>query len=229
MCLRLRKLKCVVGFAAFINHSSASCLPFAHAVGALHGWKVHFSSIRHHGRTSGWSENYSKQDELVGDNRLLLKTPLVKFVPDQAVFWYFFSLVSFDVCRGAAGYCFVELADEATAERCLRKVNGKPLPGATPVRFPTPAQPPSTVSVCEVWVFLRHVNTNKRSLKVLSYLSSVSIEKHCLIDRSWLRLFPVHSLKGSSLTVPLMGNRERPGTCTYSAKPSILHLTSCFT
>uniref|UniRef100_A0A8C9RI02 tRNA selenocysteine 1-associated protein 1-like n=1 Tax=Scleropages formosus TaxID=113540 RepID=A0A8C9RI02_SCLFO len=34
--------------------------------------------------------------------------------------------------RGAAGYCFVELADEATAERCLRKINGKPLPGATP-------------------------------------------------------------------------------------------------
>lgn len=33
---------------------------------------------------------------------------------------------------GAAGYCFVELADETTAERCLRKVNGKPLPGATP-------------------------------------------------------------------------------------------------
>ncbi|XP_064187043.1 tRNA selenocysteine 1-associated protein 1-like isoform X1 [Anguilla rostrata] len=33
---------------------------------------------------------------------------------------------------GAAGYCFVELADEATAERCLRKINGKPLPGATP-------------------------------------------------------------------------------------------------
>ncbi|XP_030638515.1 tRNA selenocysteine 1-associated protein 1-like [Chanos chanos] len=35
---------------------------------------------------------------------------------------------------GAAGYCFVELADEATAERCLRKVNGKPIPGATPPR-----------------------------------------------------------------------------------------------
>ncbi|XP_036371879.1 tRNA selenocysteine 1-associated protein 1-like [Megalops cyprinoides] len=34
----------------------------------------------------------------------------------------------------AAGYCFVELPDEATAERCLRKVNGKPLPGATPPR-----------------------------------------------------------------------------------------------
>lgn len=32
----------------------------------------------------------------------------------------------------AAGYCFVELADEATAERCLLKINGKPLPGATP-------------------------------------------------------------------------------------------------
>ncbi|KAK6324223.1 hypothetical protein J4Q44_G00065620 [Coregonus suidteri] len=36
--------------------------------------------------------------------------------------------------RGAAGYCFVELTDEATAERCLRKVNGKALPGATPAR-----------------------------------------------------------------------------------------------
>ncbi|KAI4894350.1 hypothetical protein NFI96_032783 [Prochilodus magdalenae] len=36
----------------------------------------------------------------------------------------------------AAGYCFVELADEATAERCLRKVNGKLVPGtAPPKRF----------------------------------------------------------------------------------------------
>lgn len=35
---------------------------------------------------------------------------------------------------GALGYCFVELADEATAERCLRKVNGKTLPGANPPR-----------------------------------------------------------------------------------------------
>ncbi|XP_068189011.1 tRNA selenocysteine 1-associated protein 1-like isoform X3 [Antennarius striatus] len=34
--------------------------------------------------------------------------------------------------RGALGYCFVEMTDEATAERCLRKVNGKSLPGASP-------------------------------------------------------------------------------------------------
>ncbi|XP_067366370.1 tRNA selenocysteine 1-associated protein 1-like isoform X2 [Channa argus] len=34
--------------------------------------------------------------------------------------------------RGALGYCFVEMTDEATAERCLRKINGKPLPGANP-------------------------------------------------------------------------------------------------
>ncbi|KAM9737301.1 tRNA selenocysteine 1-associated protein 1-like isoform 2-T2 [Menidia menidia] len=33
---------------------------------------------------------------------------------------------------GAMGYCFVEMSDEATAERCLRKVNGKSLPGASP-------------------------------------------------------------------------------------------------
>uniref|UniRef100_A0A3Q2D926 tRNA selenocysteine 1-associated protein 1 n=1 Tax=Cyprinodon variegatus TaxID=28743 RepID=A0A3Q2D926_CYPVA len=33
---------------------------------------------------------------------------------------------------GAMGYCFVEMTDEATAERCLRKVNGKALPGASP-------------------------------------------------------------------------------------------------
>ncbi|NP_001018445.1 tRNA selenocysteine 1-associated protein 1 [Danio rerio] len=31
-----------------------------------------------------------------------------------------------------AGYGFVELADDTAVERCLRKVNGKPLPGATP-------------------------------------------------------------------------------------------------
>ncbi|XP_054877858.1 tRNA selenocysteine 1-associated protein 1-like isoform X1 [Poeciliopsis prolifica] len=34
--------------------------------------------------------------------------------------------------RGALGYCFVEMSDEATAERCLRKVNGKSMPGASP-------------------------------------------------------------------------------------------------
>ncbi|XP_034561004.1 tRNA selenocysteine 1-associated protein 1-like isoform X1 [Notolabrus celidotus] len=34
--------------------------------------------------------------------------------------------------RGALGYCFVEMTDEATAERCLRKINGKSLPGANP-------------------------------------------------------------------------------------------------
>ncbi|TKS88169.1 tRNA selenocysteine 1-associated protein 1 SECp43 tRNA selenocysteine-associated protein 1 [Collichthys lucidus] len=33
---------------------------------------------------------------------------------------------------GALGYCFVEMTDEATAERCLRKINGKALPGANP-------------------------------------------------------------------------------------------------
>ncbi|XP_076827934.1 tRNA selenocysteine 1-associated protein 1-like [Brachyhypopomus gauderio] len=33
---------------------------------------------------------------------------------------------------GGAGYCFVELTDEATADRCLRKVNGRPVPGAMP-------------------------------------------------------------------------------------------------
>ncbi|CAF95099.1 unnamed protein product, partial [Tetraodon nigroviridis] len=33
---------------------------------------------------------------------------------------------------GAMGYCFVEMSDEATAERCLRKINGKSLPGASP-------------------------------------------------------------------------------------------------
>ncbi|TNN26863.1 tRNA selenocysteine 1-associated protein 1 [Liparis tanakae] len=33
---------------------------------------------------------------------------------------------------GALGYCFVEMTDEATAERCLRKINGKSLPGSSP-------------------------------------------------------------------------------------------------
>ncbi|XP_007899043.1 tRNA selenocysteine 1-associated protein 1-like isoform X1 [Callorhinchus milii] len=31
-----------------------------------------------------------------------------------------------------AGYCFVELTDQASADRCLHKLNGKPLPGSNP-------------------------------------------------------------------------------------------------
>ncbi|XP_043940758.1 tRNA selenocysteine 1-associated protein 1 [Protopterus annectens] len=35
-----------------------------------------------------------------------------------------------------AGYCFVEFQDQSTAEKCLHKVNGKPIPGAPlPKRF----------------------------------------------------------------------------------------------
>lgn len=44
------------------------------------------------------------------------------------------SLTAVIPLRGALGYCFVEMSDEATAERCLRKINGKSLPGANPVR-----------------------------------------------------------------------------------------------
>uniref|UniRef100_A0AAY4EG06 tRNA selenocysteine 1-associated protein 1 n=1 Tax=Denticeps clupeoides TaxID=299321 RepID=A0AAY4EG06_9TELE len=43
-------------------------------------------------------------------------------------------LIRSKVTGDVAGYGFVELVDEATVERCLRKVNGKPLPGATPPR-----------------------------------------------------------------------------------------------
>lgn len=53
--------------------------------------------------------------------------------------------------RGALGYCFVEMTDEATAERCLRKINGKSLPGASPVRSCSFAQrsvAPPEVDTC---------------------------------------------------------------------------------
>uniref|UniRef100_UPI00358F7CF6 LOW QUALITY PROTEIN: tRNA selenocysteine 1-associated protein 1-like n=1 Tax=Myxine glutinosa TaxID=7769 RepID=UPI00358F7CF6 len=35
---------------------------------------------------------------------------------------------------GPAGYCFVEFADQSCAERCLIRLNGKPLLGANPAR-----------------------------------------------------------------------------------------------
>lgn len=55
--------------------------------------------------------------------------------PPQICF-KFITFVSSLLCctfRIPAGYCFVEFADLATAEKCLHKINGKPLPGATPV------------------------------------------------------------------------------------------------
>lgn len=62
------------------------------------------------------------------------KTPLKEAILLNATLdRYAFSVLL--ISRGAAGYCFVELTDEATAERCLRKVNGKALPGATPVNI----------------------------------------------------------------------------------------------
>lgn len=37
------------------------------------------------------------------------------------------------LCSGSAGYCFVELADEASVERCVQRLNGKLVPGSNPV------------------------------------------------------------------------------------------------
>lgn len=34
---------------------------------------------------------------------------------------------------GSAGYCFVELADEASVDRCVQRLNGKLVPGSNPV------------------------------------------------------------------------------------------------
>ncbi|XP_035287001.1 tRNA selenocysteine 1-associated protein 1-like isoform X1 [Anguilla rostrata] len=38
------------------------------------------------------------------------------------------------VTGGAAGYCFVELADEASVDRCVSSLNGKVVPGSNPPR-----------------------------------------------------------------------------------------------
>lgn len=39
--------------------------------------------------------------------------------------------------RGSAGYCFVEMADEASVDRCVQRLNGKLVPGSNPVRRQT--------------------------------------------------------------------------------------------
>lgn len=62
------------------------------------------------------------------------------------------------------GYCFVEMADEATAERCLRKINGKSLPGASPVRLGASVNVPLAV-----WSGLKQNN-----LVLVPVLGSVS-------------------------------------------------------
>lgn len=41
--------------------------------------------------------------------------------------------VSVLLCSGSAGYCFVELADEASVDRCVQRLNGKLVPGSNPV------------------------------------------------------------------------------------------------
>lgn len=45
--------------------------------------------------------------------------------------------------RGSAGYCFVELADEASVDRCVHRLNGKLVPGSNPVSATT-VHPPIT-------------------------------------------------------------------------------------
>lgn len=88
--------------------------------GDLHGREVHHQSVFHHGWAGGQCADHTQQDDGVRENStsvgLMLSSDMDVLPP-----------------RGALGYCFVEMSDEATAERCLRKINGKSLPGASPV------------------------------------------------------------------------------------------------
>lgn len=91
-----------------------------HTAGRLHGREVHHSSLFHHGRADGQCADNTQQDDWVRSTC-------------RSVGLVLSSNASVSSPRGAMGYCFVEMSDEATAERCLRKINGKSLPGASPV------------------------------------------------------------------------------------------------
>ncbi|XP_028328972.1 tRNA selenocysteine 1-associated protein 1-like [Gouania willdenowi] len=43
-------------------------------------------------------------------------------------------IITHRITGGSAGYCFVELADEASVGRCVQKLNGKLVPGSNPPR-----------------------------------------------------------------------------------------------
>uniref|UniRef100_A0A8C9VRZ8 tRNA selenocysteine-associated protein 1 n=1 Tax=Scleropages formosus TaxID=113540 RepID=A0A8C9VRZ8_SCLFO len=43
-------------------------------------------------------------------------------------------IISHRVTGGSAGYCFVEMADEASVDRCVLRLNGKLVPGSNPPR-----------------------------------------------------------------------------------------------
>uniref|UniRef100_A0AAY4AK37 tRNA selenocysteine-associated protein 1 n=1 Tax=Denticeps clupeoides TaxID=299321 RepID=A0AAY4AK37_9TELE len=47
---------------------------------------------------------------------------------------YGVKIITHRVTGGSAGYCFVEMADEATVDRCVQRLNGKPVPGSNPPR-----------------------------------------------------------------------------------------------
>ncbi|XP_061792726.1 tRNA selenocysteine 1-associated protein 1-like [Nerophis lumbriciformis] len=43
-------------------------------------------------------------------------------------------IIAHKITGGSAGYCFVELADEASVDSCIQKLNGKGIPGSNPPR-----------------------------------------------------------------------------------------------
>uniref|UniRef100_A0A674DR66 tRNA selenocysteine-associated protein 1 n=1 Tax=Salmo trutta TaxID=8032 RepID=A0A674DR66_SALTR len=47
---------------------------------------------------------------------------------------YGVKIITHRVTGGSAGYCFVEMADEASVDRCVHRLNGKLVPGSNPPR-----------------------------------------------------------------------------------------------
>lgn len=42
-------------------------------------------------------------------------------------------IITHRITGGSAGYCFVELADEESVDRCVQRLNGKLVPASNPV------------------------------------------------------------------------------------------------
>ena len=119
---------------------------FSSLAWGLHGWEVYHQSLFHHGGAGGQCAHHTQQDDGVRTK----PQAFVRFCSCSIL-----TLNSVSSPRGALGYCFVEMTDEATAERCLRKINGKALPGANPVWWAF------TFRSCHVFVLSQLVETVK--------------------------------------------------------------------
>lgn len=93
-------------------------------------------------------------------------------------------IITHRITGGSAGYCFVELADEESVERCVQRLNGKLVPGSNPVSLFSATK---YLVISQKYTYIITVGTNIYDLTSFPTILQTILTSLRILDPRWLQ------------------------------------------